>query len=145
MKKNYYWSLLTYIMVAVLSVGFTTCGGDDDEDSSSSGSGSTDSISLVGKSFYKSETNYNEAGEKEVNRVNITFETSSKCTLRCWGSWENIYSDGSKDTYKYDTGDMTGKYTISDGYVHIRISGNEGYDRDIPIVNGELLGYQLSN
>ena len=32
MKKNYLWSLLTIMMAAVLSVGFTSCGGDDDDD-----------------------------------------------------------------------------------------------------------------
>ena len=34
MNKKYYWRLLTIIMVAVLSVGFTSCGGGDDEDES---------------------------------------------------------------------------------------------------------------
>ena len=30
MKKNYLWSLLTFIMVAMMSCGFAACGGDDD-------------------------------------------------------------------------------------------------------------------
>lgn len=30
-KKNYLWSMLTMIMVAILSVGFVSCGGDDDD------------------------------------------------------------------------------------------------------------------
>lgn len=32
MKKDYFWSMLAIIMAAVLSVGFTSCGGDDDDD-----------------------------------------------------------------------------------------------------------------
>lgn len=37
MKKYYYWSLLTFVMVAMLSVSFASCGNDDDEDGSSAG------------------------------------------------------------------------------------------------------------
>ena len=33
MKKNFIWSMLTVMMVAMLSVGFASCGGDDDDDS----------------------------------------------------------------------------------------------------------------
>lgn len=29
MKKNYFWSMMAIMMAAVLSVGFTSCGGDD--------------------------------------------------------------------------------------------------------------------
>lgn len=32
MNKKYYWRLLTIMMVTILSVGFTSCGGGDDED-----------------------------------------------------------------------------------------------------------------
>ena len=31
-KKNYLWSLLTIMMLAVLSVGFVSCGDDDDDE-----------------------------------------------------------------------------------------------------------------
>lgn len=31
-KKNYLWSLLTIVMLAVLSVGFVSCGDDDDDE-----------------------------------------------------------------------------------------------------------------
>ena len=30
MKKKYFWSLLTFMMVAMLSIGFVSCGSDDD-------------------------------------------------------------------------------------------------------------------
>ena len=32
MKKKYFWSLLTIMMVAMLSVGFASCGGENDDD-----------------------------------------------------------------------------------------------------------------
>lgn len=32
MKKKYFWSMLTFLMVATLSVYFVSCGGDDDKD-----------------------------------------------------------------------------------------------------------------
>ena len=35
MAKKYFWSLLTLMMVAMLSVGFVSCGDDDDEDNAS--------------------------------------------------------------------------------------------------------------
>ena len=31
-KKDYLWSLLTFVMLVMLSVGFTSCGGDDDDE-----------------------------------------------------------------------------------------------------------------
>ena len=145
MKKKdllFLWSLLAILMVTTLSVGLSSCGSNDDDDEGGGSSSSGISISLVGKTFSKSETNYTEIGEKEVNKETISFITETKCTLRCWGSWENIYSDGSKDTNKYDTGDMNGTYSISGNMVSIRIPGNEGYDRDITIVDGKLLGYK---
>ena len=37
-KKKYYWSLLTVVMMAVMSVGFVSCGDDDDEPGSGSNS-----------------------------------------------------------------------------------------------------------
>lgn len=32
MNKKYFWSLLTFMMVAMLSVGFASCSSDDDDD-----------------------------------------------------------------------------------------------------------------
>lgn len=133
------------VMAVMLCVGTTSCGSDNDDDTTSSGSGSEEVVSLVGKSFYKSETSYTEIGEKEEHKVTIKFETSSKCKLRCWGSWENIYNDGSKDKYKYDTGEMSGTYSISGITVSIKIPGKESYNREETIVNGGLLGFQQTN
>ncbi len=140
-RKNYLCSLLFTMVIGLLSFGFVSCGGDDEEESSS-GSGSGSSVSLVGKTFYKSETSYTEIGEKELDKETISFTTESRCTLRCWGSWENIYSDGSKDKNKYDTGEMSGYYSISGVTVSVRIPGNEGYDREYTIVDGGLLGFK---
>ena len=46
MKKNYFWSMPTFLMVATLSVCFVSCGGDDDDtinpDISQGGDSNTD-------------------------------------------------------------------------------------------------------
>lgn len=138
-KKNFLWSLLFMVIAGVLCTGFSSCGGDDDDDLSSGGSSA---VSLVGKTFYKSETSYSEIGEKSEDKETIKFTSESKCTLRCWGSWENIYNDGSKDKNKYDTGEMSGSYSISGITVNVRIPGNEGYNREYTIVDGGLLGFK---
>ena len=39
-RKNFLWSMMALTVAAVLSVGFTACGGDDDEGGSGGGSGS---------------------------------------------------------------------------------------------------------
>lgn len=139
-KKDFLWSLLFMVLAGVLSTSFSSCGGDDDDDDLSSGGSSA--VSLVGKTFYKSETSYSEIGEKSEDKETIKFTSEFKCTLRCWGSWENIYNDGSKDKNKYDTGEMSGSYSISGITVSVRIPGNEGYSREYTIVDGGLLGFK---
>ena len=37
MNKKYFWSLLTFMMVAMLSISFTACGSDDDNDNGANG------------------------------------------------------------------------------------------------------------
>ena len=32
MNKKYFWNLLTFMMVAMLSFGFASCGSDDDDE-----------------------------------------------------------------------------------------------------------------
>ena len=43
-KKDYLWSLLTLVMVAMLSLGLSSCGGDDEEDDVTSGSELVDKL-----------------------------------------------------------------------------------------------------
>ena len=56
MNKKYFWSLLTFLMVSMLSVGFASCGDDDDD-----GDGN---FSIVGKwTMYESAHNGDSEGE----------------------------------------------------------------------------------
>ena len=48
MNKKYLWSLLTFMMVAMLSIGFASCGSDDDNEESN-GTDAITSKSLIGK------------------------------------------------------------------------------------------------
>lgn len=144
MKKNFLLWMTTMAMVFAC-IGLSACGGDDDDDTnpynSTDNPNDTQSVSLVGKNFTKTETNYTDDGEKEVDRTYIKFKTSSSCTIQFSGYWELIYRDGSKDTERYDTGEMSASYSISGSKVFIKHPTNEGYNREETIVNGGLLGY----
>ena len=140
--KRFNFYAVTILLVAFVSVSLVSCG--DDEDENYNGGSSSTSISLVGKTFKKSETTYNDDGEKSVDKEEITFTTSSSCTVHYWGSWENIYNDGHKETYRYDTGTMNATYTISGNKVNIKVASDWGYDREITISDGKLVGYTES-
>ena len=145
MKKSIF-SWMTIMLMAFVCVGFVACGSDDDDDDKGGGSsgGGSSAISLVGKNFYKSVTEVNGDGEKSVDRVYIKFKTSSSLTLQCSGYWELIYNDGSKDKETYDTGEMSGTYTISGNKVKIKAYSSkysQSYDREETIVGGGLLGF----
>lgn len=69
MKKNdYFWSLLTFVMLVMLSVGFTSCGGDDDDDDITSGSELVDQLQGTWQ-FQK--------GTETVMGMTITMDRSS--------------------------------------------------------------------
>ncbi len=107
MKKNCLWSLLTIIMVAMLSVGFASCGSDDDE---GGGSG------VSGLYYYEngggSRTAYNFVSS---NTVEIYGDLTRNSEARWLGNkgtsfplrsgW--YYWEGNKHTYSYHiVGDM---------------------------------------
>lgn len=138
MKKTFF-SLLALLTAVVLSVGFASCGDDDDEEG---GSVPSSGFTLVGKTFSKSETNYSDIGEKEVNKETVYFKTETTCIVHRWGSWENIYRDGSKDTNKYNTGDMECTYSVSGSKVSVFYQGDSW---EYTIVGGVLQGFKLSS
>ena len=109
-----------------------------------SGGGSSETTSLVGKTFFKSESSVNNSGGIVVDNVEISFTSNSACTLHCYGYEDFYYSDGSKDRDSYDTGTMTGSYTISGNKVHISCYStkySQQYVRDEVISNGSLVGF----
>lgn len=96
MNKNYYWKLLTFMMVAMLSFGFASCGSDDDDEKGS------DSV-LVGE-WQECEddgTLLNDAKEYEVHHT--IFNSDGK------GEYWSV-SKGKTDRYKYS---FTYTYTFS--------------------------------
>lgn len=56
MNKKYFWSLLTFVMVTMLSVGFVSCGDDDDDGGNSGGDNTTTTLNIVGtwRAYYQS-------------------------------------------------------------------------------------------
>jgi len=86
MKKMYFWSLLTFMMVAMLSIGFVSCGSDDDNDSS-------DGI-LVGE-WQECESDgvfRNDATDYEVMHMRLRADGT--------GDWWSV-SKGKEDSHKY--------------------------------------------
>ena len=71
-KKNYLWSLLTIMMLAVLSVGFMSCG-DDDDDEITGGSELVDKIQGTWQ-FQK--------GTETVMGMTITMDRSSLSEMK---------------------------------------------------------------
>lgn len=140
MKKNLL-SKMTILLMAIMCVCLAGCSKDDDEKSIDYTGETSPHVSLVGKNFYKIETNYTGDGEKEVDRTYIKFKTSSSCTIQFSGYWELIYNDGSKDTERYDTGEMNATYSINGNKVIIKHPTNDGYNREEILVDGGLLGY----
>ena len=104
MKKKYFWSLLTFMMVTMLSVGFASCGSDDD-DEESNGTNAITSKSLIGKwkiiegpspSFVGVVYTYNSDGtwecSKSIYAVYTNWEISG-------GKLIMTRKDGRKETY----------------------------------------------
>lgn len=96
MKKMNYWSMLTIIIVAMLSIGFASCSSDDDEEESGGGRGD---VALVGK-WYSVHNNYT------IGRM---FHSDGKCY---YGEW------GKGDAERWGN-DGVGRWSASQNYLTI--------------------------
>jgi len=87
MRKKNFWNLLTCVMaVAMLSVGFSSCGSDNDDDNASGGgSASTGSsgtgVSLGGKTVSVSNGYYSYEGEWILTFTNYDLYNMTAATL----------------------------------------------------------------
>lgn len=72
-KKDFLWSLLTLVMVAMLSLGLSSCGDDDDEDDIASGSELVDKLQGTWQ-FQK--------GTETVMGMTITMDRSSLSEIK---------------------------------------------------------------
>lgn len=97
-KKKYIWTLLTFMVVAMISVGITSCSKDSDDD----GSGGDTNSALVG-TWSRS---YN-TGDGKTATESWTFNQSSS------GSYRNAYQTA------------TFTYYDAQGYLYLKIKYND--------------------
>ena len=118
--------------------------GSNVDNGGNNGGNSGGNSSLVGKTFTKKEWEATSNGGYTEDNTQISFTSTTACTMRCWGKEVFVYSDGDSDTDTYDTGTMTGTYTITGNKVHVSCYSSKystTYTRDETIVDGKLVGY----
>ena len=102
-KRNYFWELMTIMIVCIMSVGFASCGDDDDDDNAVSIVGTwvddTGDSSEVSFTFRSDGTGYYK-DKSGTSNFNYTYEESNK-QLKLW------YVDSST-VYNYSVS-LTGK------------------------------------
>ena len=114
MKKKHFWSLLTFVMVAMLSISFTACGSDDDDDNGVS-------TSVVGKWLRQTSSLREELNVKADKTwvVNWQEETSSGTNSgKESGTWE-LNADSNILTIVTIEGEKPGSRTYT-----VKIEGN---------------------
>lgn len=93
-KKNYLWNMLTIMMVALFSVGFSACGGDDDDD-------------------YDYDYDYNEPTGGSSALATPTGVTAKADGSTVYLSWNAVYNATGYNIYHCNT--ATGYYSFK-GY-----------------------------
>lgn len=140
MNKRFFWSLLTFAMVAMLSVGLVSCGDDDKDDN---GGGATTQLSGLWRMYYYYEIEYlkNSSGQwVKSDEYEETFkddEVSDGILFMNGGKvmpvWVN--PDG---TYEED-GDAI-DYVIKDGHIYTKYAGPDMWlDAGAIKINGNLM------
>lgn len=113
MIKKYLLNLLTFMMVAMMSVGLTSCGGDDSDDNGGSGSGGKVSSVLNGTWTTKSGFPYGGART-------LTFKDG---IVNMYQYFIEGYHIPSTTTYTK----LDGNYTIDEEFHILRIHWNKAY------------------
>lgn len=145
MTKRQYWLWPLMLLAMVVTMGSLAACGDDEDDEGGSGAPEK-GFTLVGKTFYRNKTEYSDIGEKYVEYETIYFKTATTCVRQVWGSDELIYNDGSKEKNRFDSGEVTGTYTISGNKVTaIFPNGEFGGQCHYTIANGGLDGFKLTS
>ena len=109
MKRKNLWHLLAVVMVAMLSVGFTSCGSDDDDEPTLK----ITKDMLVG-SWEVTNVTANSGDELRKVYVGATMKFYSDGTCACSDYMENAYriSNGRLETYYKETGEPMFVYTL---------------------------------
>lgn len=105
MKKIKFTAMLMMAFLACAS--FTACSDDDDEQG---GSGSSNSFSLVGRSFSWHYSEVDGDGNPEEETRTITFVNSTQCNVNTKG-YDYIWDDGYKREYWNET--KSCRYSVS--------------------------------
>ena len=103
MKKNFLWSMLSFVMVAMLSVGFVSCGDDDDDTKTEE----VTSASILGSWSYteiRSDTHY-------ISETYTFNEDGTYIVLWEEGTSSETYSGEESGTYVFDVANMTVTFT----------------------------------
>ncbi|MBR1668249.1 MAG: hypothetical protein IJ693_08220 [Bacteroidaceae bacterium] len=133
MKKNYLWSMLTTVMVAMLSIGFVSCGDDDDDNGGGTSGGSS---ALVGTWY----SIISEGWEYEDGELTGHWKDLSATSTRVYevqngretgqyhdyssgdeAEWEEttFTQDGKWTSTNEDGETTTGTYTVSNGKINL--------------------------
>lgn len=96
--KKILW-LISLAMFIGSSFVFTACGDDDDE---SVGGESSSSTSIVGRTFKCVDEDINDEGYKIKDVKELTFVTSTSCSVHSWG-YDYYWDDGYKKDYYDET------------------------------------------
>jgi hypothetical protein len=125
MKKKYFWSLLTFMMVAMLSFGITSCGSDDDDDS-------TDGV-LVGE-WQECESNgvfRDDATDNEVMHMRLRSNGT--------GDWWSV-TKGKEDAHKYSF-NYSGSISGTSGTITMTITSST-YSSEVGMSASQRVTYE---
>ena len=115
MKKSFFWSLLTFAMVAMLSVGLASCGDDDDDN----GGGGSNQLIGLWKQTYRHEVGYNKDSSGNWNKFyeegdsydddeesyGLLFQSNGQAKVIDYLSANGKYDDEDAEDFKYKVQD----------------------------------------
>lgn len=140
MKKNYVYVMLTMLMVAFASFGFTACGDDDDDDELEGGSNSSQNV-LVG-SWY---TSWDKDTSSSGTSGNETWTFRNDGTGSYSGANQSYDRNGKKDGSPY-TWNENFRYELIEydtylktGTFILRHSGSSNYSTKTFEISGNIL------
>ena len=134
--KKYFLSWMSIMMMALVCVGFSACGGDGDDDDGG-GSGDINVKALVGSSWYKSET-YAGGENVETKKYSLSFKTEYFATVQVSGNGDD--ADGH---YRWDYGEKDCPFTISGNVMTIEYKGDHDYQETLKVTfkNNKPVGW----
>lgn len=122
MNKKYFWRVMTLMMVAMLSVGFASCGSDDDDDDNGGGgaSGITESR-IVGLWEVTAEEAYVTVGGQRT-QVPVNYMLNDRIELKADHTCA-VYDYLSPGNYEQDDTNRT--WSLSGNTITMNINGHK--------------------